>query len=272
MNAKKILWTSIVLNILQVIFVVVMIVLVDKARSNYAMPMIGGIILVSVANVLVTAISYIYLQKKQYKHLLTSMKELEELNLTLRAQRHDYLNQIQVVYGLLDMDEYEDAKTYMHSVFKEITKVSRALKTAQPAINALLQAKLQVAERQGIDLYLDVRTDLKALQIEPWELCKALANIIDNAMTALKDQEEDKEVHIHIEQTEKAYIFKISNNGPQIPLNQRKVIFNQGYTTKKESGHGMGLYIVKSIINEANGTLELESDEIQTCFTIYLPR
>lgn len=92
---------------------------------------------------------------------------------------------MQVVHGLLELEEYEEAKVYMNSVFKEIMKVSKALKTAQPAVNALLQAKLQIAEERGIDMYLEIKSDLKALQIEPWELCKVLANIIDNAMTAL---------------------------------------------------------------------------------------
>ncbi len=273
MNTKKILITSIVLNILQVIFIVIAILLVSNDYHNYISTIIVGGTILCLANISITVISYIDLQKNRYKSLLQSMKDLEELNLTLRAQRHDYLNQMQVVYGLLDMDEYQDAKEYMNSVFKEITKVSKALKTSEPAINALLQAKLQVAEREGIDLYLDIRTDLKGLRIEPWELCKVLANIIDNAITALKEQEGEKEICIRMEQTEAVYRFEVMNNGPQISESQQKLIFNQGYTTKRETeGHGMGLYIVANIIKEADGTLEVLSTKGQTVFTIILPR
>ncbi|MBP3888508.1 MAG: Spo0B domain-containing protein [Cellulosilyticum sp.] len=275
MNTKKILVTSIILNILQVIFIVIAIALVRNDYHHCISTIIVLGIALSIANISITVISYIYLQKNQYKSLLQSMKDLEELNLTLRTQRHDYLNQMQVVYGLLDMDEYQDAKEYMNSIFKEITKVSKALKTSEPAINALLQAKLQAAEKEGIDLYLDIMTDLKGLKIEPWELCKVLANIIDNAITALANQKEgqDREIHIRMEQTEESYRFEIANNGPKITEGQQKLVFNQGYTTKKEAeGHGMGLYIVSNIIKEANGTLEIQSDERKTLFTIILPK
>ena len=272
MNTKKILVTSIVVNILQVLFIIVTIGLAKEEYHTYIGSILIGVGCLSITNITMTIVSYIDLQKNKYKGLLASMKDLEELNLTLRAQRHDYLNQIQVVYGLLDMEEYEEAKRYMNSVFKEITKVSRALKTAQPAVNALLQAKLQMAEKQEIDMYLDIRSDLKGLIIEPWELCKVLANIIDNAITALKQQTKEREIHVKIEQTETSYRFEISNNGPKIPEKEHKLIFNQGYTTKEEIGHGMGLYIVKNIIKEANGTLDMESNEMHTCFTIQLPR
>lgn len=275
MNTKKILVTSIILNILQVIFIVITIALIRNDYHHYISTIIVLGIALSIANISIIVISYIYLQKNQYKSLLQSMKDLEELNLTLRAQRHDYLNQMQVVYGLLDMDEYQDAKEYMNSIFKEITKVSKALKTSEPAINALLQAKLQAAEKEGIDLYLDIMTDLKGLKIEPWELCKVLANIIDNAITALANQKEgqDREIYIRMEQIEESYRFEIANNGPKITEGQQKLVFNQGYTTKKEAeGHGMGLYIVSNIIKEANGTIEIQSDERKTLFTIILPR
>lgn len=272
MNTKKILGTSIGLNILQIIFVIITIALVQENDKRYVASIVGGAVGISIINVTITVLSYIYFQRKQYQSLLTSMKDLEALNLTLREQRHDYLNQIQVVYGLLEMDEYADAKSYMNSVFKEITKVSKALKTAQPAINALLQAKLQMAEKQNVDMYLDIRTDLKELMIEPWELCKVLANIIDNGITALQQKEGEKEIHITMTQDEQTYCFDIENNGPEITEEKRKLIFKAGYTTKKENGHGMGLYIVGEIMKNAKGTLNVTSQEGRTIFSIKLPR
>lgn len=272
MNTKKIMGTSIVLSILQIIFIICTILLLNGEFPCYIVSVITGIICLGVANMIITIISYTYLQKMENRNLIASMKDLEELNLTLRAQRHDYLNQIQVVYGLMEMGEYEEARNYMNAVFKEITKLSKALKTSQPAVNALLQAKLQVAEANQIDMYLDIRTDLKDLKLEPWELCKVLANIIDNAITALMQKESEREIHVCMEQDEQSYIFQISNNGPKIPMNQRKLIFEEGYTTKKETGHGMGLYIVNGVIHEAGGSLEVESSEDETSFNIRLPR
>ena len=272
MNTKKIIGTAIGLNILQVIFIIIASILVEGKNQRYIVIIIVAAVCLCLINTGVTILSYFYLQKKRYDSLVTSMKNLEDLNLTLRMQRHDYLNQIQVVYGLLDINEFEEAKRYMNSVFKEMTKVSKALKTAQPAVNALLQAKLQMAEKQNVDMYLDIRTDLKALKIEPWELCKVLANIIDNGITALQINKDEKEIHIEILQREDIYYFEIKNNGPIISNEQCQLIFKEGYTTNKESGHGMGLYIVKKIVEEASGKIELMSNKEWTSFIISLPR
>ena len=86
------------------------------------------------------------LHKKQRLHLMQlqeSLKNLEQLNFELRAARHDYLNHLQVVYGLLELEEYEDLKKYLEPVYKGIMKTGKALKTSKPERNALLKAKME---------------------------------------------------------------------------------------------------------------------------------
>lgn len=201
-----------------------------------------------------------------------SMENLEKLNVKLREQRHDYLNQIQVVYGLLELGEYEDAREYLRPVFKDIIKVNRALRTAEPAVNALLQAKMDAAEEQGIDFYLEVSTQLQNLKIEPWELCKILANLIDNAAAAVGQIDGEKRITLRLEEEKDSYRILVQNNGPEIPKEQQKLIFTRGYTTKKEEGHGMGLAIVTEVLKEAGGSIKLESAEGETTFSFILPK
>lgn len=221
---------------------------------------------------LITILGLYFASHYKNVNLEESIQNLEELNTTLRAQRHDYLNHFQVIYGLMELKEYEEAKKYLDPVFKDIMKVSKALKTAQPAVNALLQAKLEVAEKNSIDLYLEVRSDLKDIAIEPWNLCKVLANIIDNGITALSELDKERNLYIEIGENKDDYTFQIYNNGPQIPENQLEEIFKQGVTTKKEQGHGMGLYIVAKILREAGGSVEAASNANKTCFTVTVPK
>ncbi|MDO4323045.1 MAG: Spo0B domain-containing protein [Lachnospiraceae bacterium] len=212
------------------------------------------------------------LTRYQQRNYTESMENLENLNAKLREQRHDYLNQVQIVHGLLELGEYEEARDYLRPVFKDIMKVNRALKTAQPAVNALLQAKMEAAEQQGIDFYLEVGTQLKELSMEAWELCKILANLIDNAVTAVSQNEGEKRIKLQIEENRREYLFLLENNGPGIPQEQRKLIFSRGYTTKKGEGHGMGLAIVVSILREAGSSIHLESSEEETVFSFIIPR
>ncbi len=201
-----------------------------------------------------------------------NLENLENLNRRLREQRHDYLNQVQIVYGLLELGEFEEARAYLRPVFKDIMKLGRALKTSEPAVNALLQAKMESAGLQGIDFYLEVATQLNQLPVEAWEFCKILANLIDNAITAAAQREGERWVRLRMEELPSRYRIAVENNGPRIPESQRKLIFGQGYTTKKGEGHGMGLSIVEAALKRAGGTMEVESDEEQTSFTFTLPK
>lgn len=221
---------------------------------------------------LITIIGLYFASRYKNVYLEESLQNLEELNTTLRAQRHDYLNHFQVIYGLMELKEYEEAKQYLDPVFKDIMKISKALKTALPAVNALLQAKLQVAEKNNIDLFLEVRSDLRNIAIEPWNLCKVLANIIDNAVTALKESTQEKNLFMEIGETKDSYTFLIYNNGPPIPDSQLEEIFKQGFTTKREPGHGIGLYIVSKLVKEAGGHIDVSSTPEKTCFTLELPK
>lgn len=210
--------------------------------------------------------------RNQNNNLEESMKNLEELNTKLRVQRHDYLNHLQVIYGLMELEEYEEAKKYIQPVFKDIMKVSKALKTKQPAVNALLQAKMEAAEKEEIDFYMEIRSDLKNICIEPWDLCKILGNLIDNGITALKEKEGEKQLHVEMWEDKEKYYFDIYNNGPMIPKENQELIFKQGFTTKKEEGHGMGLAIISRILKENGGSIALFSNEERTSFQVEIKK
>lgn len=207
-------------------------------------------------------------QNKNYEE---SMRNLENLNARLREQKHDMMNHFQVVYGLMELEEYEEAHRYIKPVFKEIQRLNMALKTSQPAVNALLQAKLEAAARQEIDMYLEVGTTLKEIAIKPWDLCRILANLLDNGMTALQEKPGEKRLQVRMQETKKGYRIEVSNNGPAIPRENLEDIFRPGFTTKREEGHGQGLAIVARLLKEAGGSISVESDEEQTTFLVFLP-
>lgn len=206
--------------------------------------------------------------RNQCSRMQDSFRNLEQLNFELRAARHDYLNHLQVVYGLMELEEYEELKQYLAPVYKSIMKTGKALKTSKPALNALLMAKMEEAEGKQVDVYVEVKSDLQKLSIEDWQLCKVLSNLIDNAITALQDKAGEKKMEIDISEDREVYLFQISNNGPAIPKDQQAAVFKRGFSTKKEAGHGMGLAIVADILKENAGSIEVNSDEEKTEFTV----
>ncbi|MBO4298501.1 MAG: Spo0B domain-containing protein [Clostridia bacterium] len=196
--------------------------------------------------------------------------QLETLNGTLRAQRHDFMNHLQVVYSLIELEEYAEAGNYIERVYGDIRRVSRALKTAHPAINALLAAKVSDGESRGIKVSLQIESAWADLSVESWAMCRVLGNLIDNAMDALRAAP-DPALTIRLSESLHGYEFAVSNNGPMIPENIAERIFQRGFSTKGE-GRGMGLSIVRGIMDEAGGSLSLTSDERETVFSGFLPR
>lgn len=271
-NLKKIFKMLLTLNVLQIVFAILISFWIKGNTGEEYYVLIYVSLVLALINSLSTVWAYYMLNNLNNKSLKESIKNLENLNTTLRAQRHDYLNQLQVVYGLMELEEYDEARKYLEPVFKDIMRVSKALKTAHPAINALLQAKMQMAEEKKIEMYLEVKSNLKEFQVEPWEMCKVLANIIDNGMTALEKCTENRILSVEIGEDLSHYFFNIYNNGPQIPRENMKRLFEEGFTTKKEGGHGMGLFISKHIIQRFGGTIQVDSTSEQTRFEIRVPK
>lgn len=272
MSVRKLARTLYLVNMLQLVLGMGILIGLWSDLLTYSEEIQDASILLVLFGSLLSMGGLFSLVRYQRKNFDESLKNLENLNTRLRAQRHDYLNQIQIVHGLLELGEYENAREYLRPVFRDIMKVNRALKTAQPAVNALLQAKLEEAERQGIDFYLEIGSQLKNLPMEPWELCKVLANLIDNAVTAVAGEEGEKWIRLEIGESREEYVCCVRNNGPEIPPQQRKQIFHMGYTTKNGEGHGMGLFIVSSIVREAGGGISVESRPGETVFDIVFPK
>lgn len=208
----------------------------------------------------------------EYSMLKDSLGQVEKLNNTLRGQRHDFMNHLQVVYSLMDMKEYDEASNYIETVFHDIQRVSSILKTGNPAVNALLQAKLLFCEKRGIELKLHITTRLMNLQIPSWEFCRVLGNLVDNSIYALSDRTGSKFIELNLSEDLKSYRFKIKNNGPMIKPEDIEHIFEAGFTTKGNKGDGMGLAITREILEEHNGDIDVTSTDQETFFDGWVPK
>lgn len=207
---------------------------------------------------------------KQRLSLEKTIGDVENLNNTLRAQRHDFLNHLQTVYGLMEMDEFEEANLYIEKVYGEIASVSKMLRTANPSVNALLQVKVAAMEEKNISVSLNIKSSWEGLPIPGWEMCRVFGNILDNAQDALIGTPEPK-VTIELTEDLKSFYFSISNNGPMIPEDIQETVFFPNITTKM-TGEGMGLFISKKIMEKWQGSLSFTSDQFLTAFQGQVPK
>lgn len=199
-----------------------------------------------------------------------SIDNLTELNTEMRKQRHDFKNHLQVIYSLIELNESEEAMKYIDSTHSDLNRVGKILKTAHPAINALIAAKSNDAEESGVGFTVNVSSALEALPIPPYKVCRALGNLIDNAFDALIGQSGGF-IRISFEETNLLYRMTVSNNGPTIDQTLLDRIFSAGYSTKG-SGRGMGLSVVSDIASSCGGALYVDSSSSLTKFMIELPK
>lgn len=277
MNVNKAAIFSITANGLQIFLMVCIAAYVLAARTLDLDGRIERFLVVFACGVVVAGAAFDIRDALSTRKMLQqvddmddTIQNMEQFNNTLRSQRHDFLNHLQVVYSLMEMGETKEANAYIEKVYGAITSVSRAMKTANPAINALLQVKLAACEKLHIKADVNIQSSWKDLPIPGWEMCKVLGNLIDNAMDALQEVEE-RSLFITLTEDLHSFRFTVANNGPMIPVKSQKTVFEPGITTKSE-GHGMGLYIVRKTLADRGGDIVLESDATRTEFTGWLPK
>lgn len=272
----------IVINLVQVALIAaVLLYIIDRGMDAKLLtdPWIVALLAVIAAAVIISSVTAFRSRAgfirtgHEFRLLQNTLGRLENLNSTLRGQRHDFMNHLQVVHSLIEMEEYKSAAEYIERVYEDIQRVSKIMKTSVAAVNALLQAKLMACEKQGIDLELEVRTQLKDLAVPSWEFCRVLGNLIDNAMYAvLESKNTEKSIRIDLYEDLKHYFFKVMNQGEPIDEKLAERIFEPGFTTKGDKGEGMGLAICREIMTNAGGSIGVSYEDGWTVFMGTVPR
>ena len=234
-------------------------IIILGTETNIIFFLIGMLLFSTFNGFIVLRTKYqVYRTYKENGDLLLSFSELEELNNSLRMQRHDFKNSLQVIYSLIELNEYEEAAAFIKETFLDIQKLSRFLKTSNPAINALLQAKVHDLENNGISVLIDIQTNADKLGMPAWEYCRVLGNLLDNAKEAFTGStKRGREVKIRLYEDIRCHWFEIHDNASNINEEDISRIFDAGFTTKNDKERGMGLYITKKILEENNGSISV---------------
>ena len=279
---RKAALLSIAVNVLEIAAGIAMVVLVNQLLSTGVEETIARMTSVlcmtvvgwgAVTDIGASLTSLRMVQKT--RELEEAYSQMESLNREMRAQRHDFMNHIQVVYSLIEMDEPGEAVAYMDKIYGDMQRVSKMLRTDCPAVNALIQAKVVEAQQRGAELKLSIAAKWDDPMMPSWEICRVLANLIDNALDATCAAKHPEGVRPTVElvlgEDLRSWFFSVRNNGPEIPKKTREHIFEPGFTTKA-TGQGMGLFIVSQTITGLGGRIALESHEGDTVFSGFVPR
>jgi two-component system sensor histidine kinase AgrC len=200
------------------------------------------------------------------------LKHIHSLFTTIRAQRHDFANHIQVIYILVKQKEYEKLTDYVEELVGEINSVNKVLISDNPGLSALLQVKTAQFSQDSISLKLDIRASLTDIEMPIVELNQIIGNLLDNAADAIKAANyPSNEIFLHISKVNDKIELRVRNDLPVIPFHLQKKIFEYGFSTKPEHS-GIGLAIVKQLVEKNKATIHLISNErAGTEFVVLIP-
>lgn len=247
------------------------------AFNNSLLQRMIGIALITIPIISIFFLKRVFTLSQQEAIIATQETYLNNINnlfVTIRGQRHDFINHVQVMFSMLNSNQVEDALKYMSNLLDEIQEVNEVIKTKNPALSALLNTKLAVAERHNIAFSTNIEAPIEGLNIKSLDLVKILGNLLDNAFEAVLDRPvEQRVVKLSIKNYGSMMVFEVFNPRPVIPFEHLERIFEGGFSTKKDEGHsGLGLAVVKEIVEKYNGQIGVRSNEKEgTTFTVVIP-
>ncbi len=121
---------------------------------------------------------------------------------------------------------------------------------------------------KNINFNMDVANDLEAI-CSPTELKRVLSNLLNNSIEAIIPS--SGTIDCKVQEKEDALTLSITDNGCGISEQDLPHIFDEDFTSGKESGNGLGLYYAHRKIKEWGGTINAQSTLNKgTCFEIHL--
>lgn len=196
----------------------------------------------------------------------------EEVNQKFRIYKHDWMNHLQIIQGLIQIGEPQKALQYTNKLTEEGKNISSKYVIGIPEVESAIFSAVASAQGKGIEVKLDCMKLPDHLKIKTFDLVKILVNLLKNAIYALEHADAvEKILEIRIYEELGEYIFEVINNVPVIAKELRRSIFEKGYTTKGGDGDGLGLYIVKRLAEKNMGNIELRVDERGNRFILRIP-
>jgi sensor histidine kinase regulating citrate/malate metabolism len=182
---------------------------------------------------------------------------------TLRAQTHEFANQLHTISGLVQLGEFDAVRELVGTLTRRRAEINDAVTqhVSDPAVAALLIAKTSLAAESGVALTLTDDSHLAALDPAlATDVITLLGNLVDNAVEVSAGSVGSTAAHVSVRLDDSAgLLLEVSDSGPGVPEHLRETIFARGVTSKPDvpGGRGIGLALVRLVTAQHGGTVEV---------------
>lgn len=194
---------------------------------------------------------------------------------TLRSQRHEFMNKLHLISGLIQMQEYDLVRKLIAQVNGEQQNVLNFFLAhiRDPAIVGVLIGKMHRAKELGIQLTITPESYVPDCCPHRDIVLTILGNTIENAIEAIQSTARDERaamISIHIKTETAGFYMEVKDNGPGIDPNLSNKLFDDGGTTKGP-GRGFGLALVSRLVSRISGHIQIVSSSAGATLQVNLP-
>lgn len=223
---------------------------------------------------------------------IQSDEESDKMHNTFYMMAHDIKSPIHQVEGLIGLAKQARGKEDMNDILEMALKANKQLMSNVEQILSMAVQKEEPKQKidfstmlnsiceslHGLEGYentkfiINIHDNLNYYE-NPLKLRSVFQNLIENALKYRRLDSDKNIIVVSISSAEKCVLVKISDNGQGIKKSLIPNIFDKAYRINDNiKGHGLGLHLVKTSLNELGAQIEVESTEGEgTTFTIKLP-
>ncbi|MFD3838063.1 ATP-binding protein [Streptomyces sp. NPDC058642] len=192
----------------------------------------------------------------------------------LRAQAHEFSNQLHTISGLIQIGEHDEVVRYVRALRKHRDSLDLTLtsRVRDRAVAALLMAKSALAAERRVQLRISERTALDRLEpMDSADVATVLGNLVDNALDAAAASERADGAWVEVELSQDASCVEIvvRDSGPGVAPELAQEVFSHGFTTKAAQGgvRGIGLALTRLVCTRRGGEVSVTNTETGAVFT-----
>lgn len=182
----------------------------------------------------------------------------------LRAQTHEFANQLHTISGLIQLGDYDEVVRYVDAVTERRQSLDLLVNSRirDPAVAALIMAKASLASERRVDLRVSDATSLDRLDAgDSADVATVVGNLVDNAIDAASSGALGQWVSVEIRQDAASVEIAVSDSGPGVPPEVAQEVFAHGFTTKAATAgeRGIGLALTRLVCQRRGGEVRLAS-------------
>ena len=235
---------------------------------------IGGLVFLAAADAVFLFFWVPRLVDRKLEHFQSDLMdrhydEVENMYRTMRGWRHDYHNHIQAMKAYAELGKYGELIAYLGRLDENLYQVDTVIKTGNLMMDAVLGSKLGLMKKRGIRTDVTVHVP-KGMKLTDMELCVLVGNLLDNAIEACEEveEEENRFIRIYMDTLQEQFYLSVMNG-----MNGRAQRKGAGFVSRKRPDGlpGFGLQRVDRIVEKYGGYLNRQTEEGVFATEILLP-